>query len=278
MLESAAVRCQGSRFIWRAKRTARVYSGAPPAEEPRPGVHNANYEPGKRTHPTARRARERGRTVRRSRPAAAQGGGGLGHSEQRAGARPALRRQPQHRLAAARNAGGARARRARRRDRGATRSATRPSSSRRRRITTRSPDACGRCSSARPRPPARSSRSPSPSASDSSTSIRQIRRARLTGLDEPPHPAARDVVGQGLPGLAARGRAGRRAAGHARALHLRTRSSTARPSTASSSACDAMATPRASASTTTPTASRRRSSTRITGRSRSSTCGARACA
>ena len=143
-----------------------------------------------------------------------------GRAEQRAGARPALRRQPQHRLAAARDARGARARRARCRDRAL------------RRRLRRLPARDGRGSRrARPAAAAAARAHGRGHRRDRHAGDRQALRPRLrrpggsarpavARLDEPPDPAARDLVGQGLPGLAARGGARGRAAGDARALHV----------------------------------------------------------
>jgi DNA-binding IclR family transcriptional regulator len=56
-----------------------------------PWVHDANHEIGARTHSTAGRPHTCGRPVGRSRTPAAQGGGGVGGTQQRAGARTAWR-------------------------------------------------------------------------------------------------------------------------------------------------------------------------------------------
>ena len=173
-----------------------------------------------------------------------------------------LRGQPQHGLAPARDAGGSRARRARCRDRALRR--------RLRRVPARE-----RRGSRRARPPAASAarahgrgHGRDRDARDGQALRPRLRRPgrsagpAVTRLERPPHPPARDVVRQGLPGVDAGGGARGRAAGRARALHPAHDRRPRTSSTASSSACGATATRPASASTTTPTASRRRSSTR----------------
>ena len=151
----------------------------------------------------------------------------LRRRRRRAGAGRPLRHQPQHRLAAAVDAGGARAGRARPGSRSATRSATPRSSSRRQPSTTRSPAACARSSSGwrghrRDRHACRGAalqprlRRPGRPARAASAPTGWAGRSRCT-----PRPPARCS----WPGCPTR--SGGRAARRARALHRRTRSPTA---------------------------------------------------